>query len=122
MKRLVIVLSMAVFAGCYNDKKDALYPTGVTTCDTSNVSYASTIQPIFTQYCATSGCHDAATKQNGYDFSNYDGAVLSIDPNKLIPVITHASGYSAMPKDMAKLSDCNIAKITAWVNRGALNN
>jgi len=45
-----------------------------------------------------------------------------VDNGKLLGAVTHASGYSPMPKNQAQLSDCNIQKITNWINKGALNN
>ncbi len=40
----------------------------------------------------------------------------------LLGVITHAPGFAQMPKDAAKLSDCNIAVIRKWINDGAPDN
>ncbi len=41
---------------------------------------------------------------------------------KLYGTISHASGYSPMPKGGAKLSNCQIATIKKWVDTGMLNN
>lgn len=123
MKKIVFILSVVVLAGCYNDNKEDLYlvsSTGGNTCDTSNVTFKSTILPIFTQSCATSGCHDALTKSNGYDLSNYDGAKAS--SARLVGAVKHLSGYWAMPKGGNKLEDCKIAQIEKWVNMGSPNN
>ncbi|MGN6569774.1 MAG: hypothetical protein ACTHJ0_17565 [Flavipsychrobacter sp.] len=131
MKNLLLIgclfLSMAWLGSCYNDKADQLYVTPYNggnsgTCDTTNVTYSGTIAPIFSQNCNVSGCHDAATKAGGYDYSNYNGVVASITSNRLLGAINHASGYFPMPQNTAKLSSCDINKITAWVNKGYQNN
>ncbi len=40
----------------------------------------------------------------------------------LVKAINHTIGYPQMPKNAAKLSDCNIAIITKWIKEGCLNN
>ena len=121
MKRIVTVMCLIALAGCYNDKEDQLYPKGATGgCDTTNVTFAATIQPILTQYCATANCHDASFQGGGYNMTSYQGAMLAAP--RMIGALTWQSGYSAMPKGMNKLGDCEISKITKWVNMGAPNN
>jgi len=117
-------LLLLVMAGCYNDKGDQLYVAPLTTtCDTSSVSYAKDIAPIFTTSCnIAGGCHDAAGKAtSGYDFTSYAG-IQTIASGLLLNDINWAAGYNAMPKNLSKLSTCNINKITAWVNKGKPNN
>lgn len=126
MKRLLILLSVVLIAGCYNDKYDELYPTtgngggGGTSCDTSNITFSQTIKPIMDSKCAISGCHDAATLAGGYNFTVYGGVRAA--RNRIVGAITWQSGYSQMPKGMNKLDDCSIVKITKWINDGAQNN
>ena len=121
MKYLIVILSL-VLTGCYYDKEDQLYPLSNSgsgnTCDTSNVTYTATIQPILAQNCALSGCHDAATQSSGHNLSTYDGAKNAVNSGRLLGSIRQESGFSAMPKGMTKLSDCNISKISAWINKG----
>ncbi len=120
----VATLLLLVMAGCYNDKADQLYVAPLTnTCDTSAVSYAKDIAPIFTTSCnIAGGCHDVAGKAtSGYDFTTYAG-IQPIASALLLNDINWATGYNAMPKNLAKLSSCSINKITAWVNKGAKNN
>ena len=126
MKRLLILatISLAV-AGCYNDKYDKLYPVSADPCDTTNktVSYAATVSGILVANCATTGCHDAASSQGGYDLSSYTGVhTAAITNNVLLGDIQHLSGYNPMPKSGGSLSACQIAQITKWVNQGSPNN
>lgn len=120
-------LATLVVAGCYNDKADQLYPAPATggggnTCDTTTMSYATDIKPITDQYCATASCHSSGVIAGGYNFSTHTGLKMAVTNNRLLGVINQQTGFSPMPQGMTKLTDCNINKITAWVNQGALDN
>lgn len=128
MKKYIIPLSIVLFASCYNDKEDQLYPSPTTGgpgggsgggCDTMGMTYTTNIKPIFDQSCALAGCHDASTKSSGWDLSSYSGAAATANGGRLLGSIMHQSGFSTMPKGMNKLDDCKISQIKAWVNAGA---
>jgi hypothetical protein len=123
MKKLSLALAITVMAAsCYNDKEEEIYPKpGNSGCDTSNVTYKNTIQPIFSQSCAVSGCHDAS-QAAGFNLSTYDGAKAAVNSNKLIGAVYHQSGFSPMPKGGNKLDDCKLTQISVWVGQGAPNN
>jgi hypothetical protein len=92
-----------------------------TDCDTSMaMSYTSHITPIINANCK--GCHNSANPSAGIDVTTYNTLKTIVDNGKLLGVIAHQIGYSPMPKNGSKLSDCNIAKITKWINNGAPNN
>ena len=121
-KALVLAVIVLPFAGCHNDKADKLYPTpGVVVCDTTNVKYASDIKPIFDAKCNTSGCHNTGGL-GGYDFTTQAGIQPVALNGKIVGSINWSTGFSAMPKNLPKLSQCEIDKITRWINQGALNN
>jgi hypothetical protein len=122
---LLFLLFVCLYS-CYKDNKEALYPKssvpGSTSCDTVNTSFSLDIQPVFLKNCALSGCHASSSPTGGYVLDNYNGVRSVVLSRRLLGAITHAAGYSAMPKDAAPLSDCDIAMITSWVNQGAQNN
>lgn len=120
---LTCMLAIGIM-GCYNDNRTVIYPdpNNNTGCDTSNVTYSGTIQPIIAQNCSTSGCHDADFIAGGYNMTTYDGFLHAVQSGKLIGSIKHESGYIAMPQSGGFLSDCQINQIVAWVNAGAQNN
>ncbi|MFN8155130.1 MAG: c-type cytochrome domain-containing protein [Bacteroidia bacterium] len=89
-------------------------------CDTSNVTYTATIKPLVQTYCK--GCHSGSAPGGGVDLSNYAGVSGSAFDGSLIGSIDHLPGWSAMPKNSAKMSDCDVAKFKIWVNAGAPNN
>jgi hypothetical protein len=125
MMKYLLALSLLVFGlqACYNDKADQLYGVKTSTgCDTSSVTYSGTIKAIMDQNCSISGCHDATTQANGYNFSTYSGLATSIQLNRLLGAINQENGYFAMPQSGGKLASCDIDKITAWVHNGYPNN
>jgi hypothetical protein len=100
--------------------KDLTCDEVMTTCDTTDVSYASFIVPVLKTYCT--GCHSGQNPDGGLSFTSYSTVKAVALNGKLVGSITWAAGYNAMPKETAKLSDCKISKIKAWVNNGAPNN
>jgi cytochrome c553 len=91
------------------------------TCDSTQFKFGANINPIITTYCT--GCHSGGTAASGgIDLSTYAMVKVQATNGRLVGAVSHTAGYSAMPKDAAKLSDCQIAQIKKWVAAGALNN
>ena len=93
------------------------------TCVTTNMQYAANIAPIIQANCFA--CHsNASVSTSGAPFSleGYSNLKARVDDGKLLGAITHASGFVPMPQGGPKLSDCNINKISSWINAGAPNN
>lgn len=113
---LVILITMMLIS-CSKDNEATL---GKGICDTLSMSFANSIQPIFNENCIS--CHNSSNLSGGQDLTNYPGVVHATENGKLLGVINQSDGFPAMPQGAAKLSDCNISKITAWINQGMLNN
>src|SRR3954463_8183514 len=120
MKKIILISSLSlIIAGCYNDKADKLYPApAVVTCDTTTITYAHDIQPIVAASCSISSCHDAAGaplsgNNNFTTFTDIHTVALN---GQLLGDIRWESGHNAMPKGLPKFPDCDINKITKWVN------
>ncbi|SFC75080.1 Cytochrome C oxidase, cbb3-type, subunit III [Flexibacter flexilis DSM 6793] len=90
-----------------------------TTCNTTNITYSLSVKPIMDNYCI--GCHGDGDISGNVDLSNYNGVKAAIN-QKLISSINHDGTASAMPENGAKLSNCNISIIQAWIDAGAPNN
>jgi hypothetical protein len=125
-KNIFLLFASVCLYGCYSDNSTSLYPganyPGGISCDTNNVSYSATIQPILLQNCALQDCHAGASPLGGYVLDNYNGVLSAILSGRLIGAISHSTGYSPMPKDAAMLNDCEIALITSWINQGTQKN
>ncbi len=89
-------------------------------CDTSVVKFSTSVSPIIDNKCK--GCHSGSAPSGSIDLSTYSGVSTIALNGKLEGVVNHISGYSAMPKNGAKLSTCELAKIRIWVDAGAPNN
>ena len=89
-------------------------------CDTATVTYTASIRPILNTYCM--GCHSSSAPQGGIDYSTYAGVKAKVDDGRLLGAINHQAGFSAMPKNGNKLSECDLAKFRIWIAAGAANN
>lgn len=109
---------LAVAAGCSYSHGSEPSPCN----DPTPATYAAVVSPIFTSSCRR--CHGATvyqTQGGGVDLSSYQG-IKNIPSNLLLGSIEQQPGYDAMPKGGPKLSDCDIARIQAWIAAGQLNN
>lgn len=89
-------------------------------CDTSMFTYSGAVKKTIQNKCV--GCHNPASLGGSVDLSTYVGVMTVALNGKLYGSITQQSGYSAMPKNSAKLSDCEIRQIQKWIGAGAPNN
>ncbi len=90
--------------------------------DPTPATYAAVVAPIFAAQCRA--CHGSSVYQTlggGHDYSTYQG-VKNQSASLLIGCIEHQPGFDPMPQGGAKLSDCDIARIEAWIAAGQLNN
>jgi uncharacterized membrane protein len=119
---IIIVCNLMMVSSCSKSNEAALTTdtTGTTSCDTVNMKYTANVLPIISSYCY--GCHASGAAAGGVSLDSYAKLKTQADNGNLIGVITHASGYAAMPQGGAKLSDCNINIIKDWINRGTQNN
>lgn len=119
----LVVVAIVVSCSKSNEEDMTQTPGGTpnTTCDTANMSFVTNIKPILQSNCYS--CHSNANFAiSGAKLEDYADVKEHADDGMLIGTITHANGYPAMPQSGGKLSDCNINKIKAWVERGAPNN
>ena len=128
MKRIFQLMTFLFFinfmTSCYYDNEERLYPTvdSSTSCDTTNVTLSQSVKPILQSRCLS--CHGKSTANglgSGINLETYSELSKWVTNGKLEGAINHTPGYVAMPQGAAKLDDCSINKITAWINNGALN-
>ena len=90
------------------------------------VCYDTEIAPIIIANCAYTGCHDAATKEEGVDLSSFSsiiktGGIKSGNAKKSeFYQVLNESGDEQMPPDQ-KLSEADIGLIYNWIEQGAEN-
>ncbi len=89
-------------------------------CDTTVYTYSGAIRPIIGNKCQ--GCHSGTNAQGGIDLGTYAGVRSTVLDGRLWGAVNHLAGYSPMPRNGAKLSDCEIDQVRKWIDSGALEN
>lgn len=127
MKYLVLYFFLLIFlfavSSCYYDKGELLYPASNNapcTDTTTAVSYSKNVIPLLQAQCY--GCHNSNFPSGNITMGTYTADKSVAQSGKLYGSITYTSGYSAMPKGSAKLSNCQISLIKKWIDAGLPNN
>ena len=92
----------------------------LSSCDSNQFTYSGAVRLIMQNKCI--GCHNPSSLGGNIDLSNYAGVSTVALNGKLYGSVAHQPGYSPMPKNSAKLSDCEIRQIQKWIQAGSLNN
>ncbi len=124
MKSATLIGLLAfLFSSCYYDSEEFLFPDiNPETCDTTNVTFSGTIQPVLQSVCYR--CHSSSNSSQGgsIKLEDYADVKLRADDGSLFGSISHASGYSPMPKGGGKLDDCTLAWFYIWIDSGSPDN
>ena len=115
---ILVVTLLTILPGCYYDVEEELNTPDA--CVTTGMSYQADIKPIIDSQC--NACHNGASRLGGISLETHADVSQYASNGRLIGVIRHDSGYSPMPKNGAKLPDCAIAKIEAWIADGFPDN
>ena len=89
-------------------------------CDTTNVTFSDHIWPMIENNCF--GCHSGGSPGGGIYLTDYANIVSAVESGKLWGTINHIQGFSPMPKNTDKLSDCKINQLRIWIEDGTPNN
>ena len=138
---LFLLMSLWIFIGCQH-KPPTPVPqqpaqgsndttggnnNGGNTVDTG-ICFTRDILPIFISNCAKSACHDAVTKSDGYQFTDYNSIVSkdfvpgNADATELYEKITEDKPDKIMPPPPANaLTAEQRDLIRRWINEGAKN-
>ena len=109
-----------VLTSCYYDVEEELYPP--TECQTANMSLQVNIVPILERNCYVCHSTTAGPSNGNVILEGYSELIKYVNSGQLVGAINHASGFSPMPQNAAKLIDCDISKIEQWVADGGPNN
>ena len=103
--------------------------TGGRVCDPDTVYFQQDVLPLIVSSCAMSGCHDAASAQDGVVLTSYTsimntGDVKAGQPNnsELYEVLVETDPDKIMPPPPASLTAAQIQLIKTWIQQGAQNN
>lgn len=120
---LSILSFSSLFSSCYYDVNQELYPKPIDSgisCDTSKATYSEKVSTIIQTNC--NACHSTAVNSGGVSLEGYSNVLAAQQNGTLMGTINHSAGHNAMPLGAAKLSDCDIANLNAWIHAGAPNN
>jgi hypothetical protein len=115
MMGLVVTIQLATTSCLYKNEEEFF-------CDTTQVTYKGTIDPILRNNCYR--CHGTETNTGSYGIILEDYNVLKTyaADGRFYGNAAHLPGYIPMPYDGGKLTDCEILKIKNWVDNGYPNN
>lgn len=125
MKRLFLALSLIAMAflsrSCYYDSEEMLYPELGGGCDTTAVTFTSTIKPILANNCYS--CHSNATAASyGGNIRLEDYSDVASSSAAVSGSINHSGGYSPMPKNGGMLNKCLLLQYEKWIILGMPDN
>lgn len=135
---ILVLISLVIFNSC---KHEPLVPrdpgngggdddTTITEpCNPNIVYFEQQILPFLVSSCAKSGCHDAASAQEGVILNSYanvvnTGEVVPFDlgDSEIWDVITETDPDKVMPPPGENpLTQAQINLIALWINQGAQN-
>lgn len=94
----------------------------------TGICFSRDILPIFVSNCAIPGCHDAVTKSDGFQFTDYNSIVAkefvpgNADATELFEKITEDKADKRMPPPPnSPLTSEQVVLIRRWINEGAKN-
>src|SRR5688572_24702512 len=91
----IAAFAVILLSGCYYDVAEELYPSEIF-CDTSNAAYSAKVLPIIQDNCYS--CHSGTAPTGNISLDSYGNLKAQADNGKLIGTLTHAAGFSPMPK------------------------
>lgn len=116
--KCLLAFSIWLLLSCHYNVEEELYET--IDCITTDISYAQDILPILELDCF--GCHSTEADFGNVTLEGYSQISQYVSDGSLLGSVSYDGGFSPMPKGGAKLLDCEIAKIDAWIIDGAPNN
>lgn len=115
---LLTTLLILGLTGCYYDVEEDFKK--MVDCNTDGVSYTNDIVPILQNRCYK--CHAEGLNLGNVTLEGYDRLKLLVNSGRFLGAIRRDPGFSPMPQNEAMLPDCQIMKISAWIEAGAPNN
>ena len=95
------------------------------TCDPDTVYFEQTVLPLMISYCASTGCHNAASHAEGvrlYDYAHIHQYVSPGNPSGNSSELIHVINQNMPPYNHPQLTSTQINDLMTWISQGALNN
>lgn len=114
----IIFFLLLLFNSCTYDNEVDYFKDSTNTCDIENMSFQTDVYPVISNSCV--GCHNNSFASGRINLEGYDN--VKKNSEMILKTIKHQAGVEPMPQGAAKLPDCTIEKINAWVDQGMKNN
>jgi hypothetical protein len=114
------LFALLLLTGCYYDNEATLYPESANCTPLTTSTFSGNVLPLLNNRC--NNCHGGNNPSAGIALNTHTAVMKYVNDGSLVGSINFSSGYSAMPKNSGKMSACDIQKIQAWIDAGALNN
>jgi len=91
------------------------------------VCFETDILPLLSSGCARSGCHDAATHEEGYILDSYNNIMKkgvkagNASGSKIFEVLLKSGSDRMPPPPNAGFTTAQISLVAKWINEGAKN-
>lgn len=127
------VLSVLIFS-CTHTTLDPKSPTVTdttsttsTSCNADTVYFTNSILPMLISNCAMSGCHDAATAEDGVILTNYQEIIKHIEAgnsskSEIYETVSGGDSDFMPPAPNTPLTSDQISLLKKWIEQGARNN
>ena len=123
---LLGLIGLCIYA-CKNDQQAETIPCSIP----DTVSYKLNVQPLFNQYCNTSGCHSGKNPAGNLNLSDSvsyaqlmrkgKGYIDTLNPNFSLMYAQMTSVSSPMPPT-GKLDKCKTDLVLKWITQKAKQN
>ncbi|MFZ4057879.1 MAG: hypothetical protein ACOYKE_07055 [Ferruginibacter sp.] len=126
---LMVLMLLTFLVSCKHEIPGSIIdPTPIPGPPPNNgICFESEVLPLFQSNCAKSGCHDAITREEGYQLDGFANIVRkglisgNANASKIYRSLT-GNGVDMMPPSgNAPLTSAQIALIGQWINEGAKN-
>lgn len=115
----IFTISQWILQGAKNMTCDES-STGGSGCNTDNITFSQYVFPIIESNCL--GCHSSSSPSGNVNLSNHANIKVHAENGRLYGAISHQNGFTPMPFNQAKLSNCQIEQVKVWIDDGALEN
>src|SRR3989344_56307 len=118
IKKYILVVSFFSFIfflfSCKKENKQDL-DFEASLCALDTISYQLHISVVLNNNCMP--CHNASQQQGDVILDNYNDVAPLANSGDLLGVTRRDPGYTPMPSNTGKISDCSIAATEKWANQ-----
>lgn len=116
---LLLGVSISGISGCAKENEEDLVLENLL-CGKDTISYSKHIQPYINIRCMP--CHNEVEHKDDVILTNWFDIQVVIGTGQFLGALKHEPGYTPMPHNGPKSSQCTIDGFEKWYNAGAPNN